>query len=178
MRAAQQQAAAAGAGGSGGSSASMGSMGKKPALSKKEQKKQEELQKQKEKAMLAAQKKQQEAQKKAQATRQKAYTQAQRTASKRGAQTMAKQRGGGGNALGAVFSLKGALVLGSVGYLWVAQRPLLLAVFSKLFQYPMLLLTSVVRSVWSVLLKPILRKLVLLKAGSKSAGGELPGGAY
>jgi len=174
MRAAQSSAGAGGVGGPG-----MGSMGKKP-MSKKEKKKQEEALLKKQKAQQAAYKKQLDAQKKAAAQRQKAFkgAQGQRPASRARGGMQASR--GGGNPLGALLSVKGAVLVGSVGYLWVAQRPLMLSISGKVLKYPILILTAVIRSVWTIMLKPIIRKLLLLKggAGAASAGGELPGGAY
>jgi hypothetical protein len=43
---------------------------------------------------------------------------------------------------------------------------------------PLMLVSFVVKKGWSVLLKPIVRKVVQVKGGSAVAGGELPGGSY
>eukprot|EP00312_Isochrysidales_sp_CCMP1244_P006796 CAMPEP_0196689264 /NCGR_PEP_ID=MMETSP1090-20130531/17755_1 /TAXON_ID=37098 /ORGANISM="Isochrysis sp, Strain CCMP1244" /LENGTH=293 /DNA_ID=CAMNT_0042028243 /DNA_START=109 /DNA_END=992 /DNA_ORIENTATION=+ len=62
-----------------------------------------------------------------------------------------RSRGGERGLLGRVFSLKGLVLLGGVGYLYVAQRQLLAALVLK----PVALL---VKAVWAVAIKPILRK--------------------
>jgi len=81
-----------------------------------------------------------------------------------------RSRGGERGLLGRVFSLKGLVLLGGVGYLYVAQRQLLAALVLK----PVALL---VKAVWAVAIKPILRKFISRPGGAYSGGGgELPGG--
>eukprot|EP00315_Gephyrocapsa_oceanica_P011603 CAMPEP_0185284232 /NCGR_PEP_ID=MMETSP1363-20130426/961_1 /TAXON_ID=38817 /ORGANISM="Gephyrocapsa oceanica, Strain RCC1303" /LENGTH=268 /DNA_ID=CAMNT_0027879937 /DNA_START=37 /DNA_END=845 /DNA_ORIENTATION=+ len=67
------------------------------------------------------------------------------------AKAAGRSRGGERGLLGRVFSLKGLVLLGGVGYLYVAQRQLLAALVLK----PVALL---VKAVWAVAIKPILRK--------------------
>ena len=46
-------------------------------------------------------------------------------------------------------------------------------------RYPLLALTTVFRSLWNLLLKPLIRKILLMKGGGAAAPvGELPGGSY
>ena len=85
--------------------------------------------------------------------------------------------------LGFVLSVKGVALLGGVGYMWVAQRQLLLKLSGIALKYPLLIASMVFRKGWDLLLKPLLRKLIALKGGSggaaaMAAAGELPGGSY
>jgi len=149
------------------------------AMSKKDQKKlrkqQDELLK-KQKAAAA------KATKANAAKRQQAFSAAQRQASKRGGVgAMRAKRTDGSNPLAAVFSIKGALALGGIGYLWVAQREVLLKALGLVLKYPIMVLSFVASKAWALLLKPVLRKIILLRGSSGAvgaAGGELPGGAY
>ena len=82
----------------------------------------------------------------------------------------------------------GAVVLGGVGYLYIAQRQMLLHALGLGLKYPIMLVSFVSRQLWTMLLKPILRKVLHLRgasggvagaaASAAAAGGELPGGSY
>lgn len=97
-------------------------------------------------------------------------------ASKRGSSS---SRGGSRRAVstsrsglaGFVLSWKGAVALGGTAYLFVAQRELLMG---KLLKYPLWFVSWLLRTVWAVALKPVVRFVVLRGKG----GGELPGGSY
>lgn len=79
-------------------------------------------------------------------------------------------RSGGGKGPLGLFSFKGLLIVGTLGYLYVAQRELLITLTLK----PLLF---AVRMVWTLALKPLVRKLVSAKGGGGGGGGgELPGG--
>lgn len=124
--------------------------------------------------MTKAQKKRAEAQqkelKKLQAKRQKAFKDAQRRAVKGGRDNK--------NKAVALFSLKNALILGGVGYMWIAQRELLMNVGGMLLKYPIMLASLILKKTWALLFKPILRKFLVMRSSGGQVGGELPGGSY
>ena len=66
-----------------------------------------------------------------------------------------------------ILSFKGIVFLGVLGYLWVAQRGLLMG-----------LVRILVRTVWSLTVKPLVRLVFRGRLGNSrvGAGGELPGG--
>ena len=68
----------------------------------------------------------------------------------------------------------GAALLGGMGYLYVAQREVLM----KLVQVPLMVAKLVLAKSWALLLKPILRKIIQLKGSAGGAGAGLPGGSY
>lgn len=77
-------------------------------------------------------------------------------------------RSSGGKGPLGLFSFKGLLIVGALGYLYVAQRELLITLTLK----PLLF---AVRMVWTLAFKPLVRMLVSSKGGG-GGGGELPGG--
>ena len=83
----------------------------------------------------------------------------------------------GGGPLKAVFSVKGLVVCGTLGYLATQQRELLLK-FG--LQMPLMILRQLAKTAWTVVLKPLIRKLLLIKSGGGGGApvGELPGGSY
>jgi len=99
-----------------------------------------------------------------------------------------RRAGEGKGPLGFVLSVKGALLFGGIGYLYVAQREVLFRVLGLVLKYPILAVSVVMRKVWDLLLKPVLRKFIQLRGTSGSVGaaaasagldgGVLPGGAY
>jgi hypothetical protein len=123
-------------------------------LSKKEQKKRESELKKKEAE-----------QKKAFAARQKAFKQAHATASKRGGRDGVAKRG----LLGRLLSFKGIALFSGAGYMFVAQRELLMTGL----RVPIEVVSWVLRTLYSSVLGPLLRKLLLLLNGNR-----LPGGSY
>jgi len=137
-------------------------------LSKKE--KQQQMKQQ------AAAKKQAEAASKANKAaatqRQKQFAQAQRAASKRqGAGGVRPRRGGEGKGpLGFVLSVKGALLFGGIGYLYVAQREVLFRLLGLILKYPIMVASLIMRKAWDLLLKPVLRKVIQLRGSSGSVG--------
>ena len=152
-------------------------------LSSKSKKEKQKVQKQ-----LEAQ---QKAAKKQAENRQKAFKAAQRQAAKAGGGARGAAARGGyagygargvtradrGNPLSAIFSLKGAMLVGGVGVLYVAQKELLMS----LVKYPLMILSLIAKKAWAILLKPILRQVLVMRSQSKgpgAVGGELPGGSY
>lgn len=75
-----------------------------------------------------------------------------------------------GGLVGFVLSWKGAVALGTFAYLFLQQRTLL----EGLLKYPLWFSSWLLRSVWTMALKPVVRFVVLRGKG----GGELPGGSY
>ena len=100
----------------------------------------------------------------------------QRSASMRGQMGMQRAERGGGP-LKAVLSVKGLVVCGTLGYLATQQRELLLK-FG--LQMPLMILRQLAKTAWTVVLKPLIRKLLLIKGGGGGGApvGELPGGSY
>ena len=91
----------------------------------------------------------------------------------------AKRGKAGANPLAFLFSVKGVALGAAAGYLWIAQRELLLSVLGLILKYPVMLASFVVRTTWSVALKPVLRKVLMLRSGGAAPPvGELPGGSY
>ncbi len=76
-----------------------------------------------------------------------------------------------GGLTGFVMSWKGVVALGGTAYLFIAQRELLMG---KLLKYPVWFVSWLLRTVWVMALKPVVRFVVLRGKG----GGELPGGSY
>lgn len=151
-------------------------------------------------ALEKAQQEKEKAAKKAAANRQKAFQAAQKLAQKQGGKKQPAGRaygagsrpasrayGGGygamsnrkkGGPLGFLLSIKGAALVGGVGFMWVNQRELLLKLGLK---YPLLLAKFVMTKTWAMLFRPILRRVLVMRSASKgvaAVGGELPGGSY
>ena len=131
----------------------------RPPLSKKEQK---ALKKKQEKDAKTLK----ELRKNNDKLRAKAATQRGRGRSSRRA--VGTSRGG---LAGFVTSWKGIFALGGFAYLFVFQRELLIG---KLLKYPVWFVSWLLRTVWVMALKPVVRFVVLRGKG----GGELPGGSY
>jgi len=113
---------------------------------------------------MAKRQKELEAQKKAQ---QKELERRRKLAAKGGSRPASRgERSSGGKGPLGLFSLKGLALFVGIGYLYVAQRELLLTLTLK----PVLF---VLRTVWVLAIKPVVRKLLSSKGGG---GGELPGG--
>ena len=167
MAQAQREAAMAGGGGGGGGGGGYG--GQQPGFSNKPMTKADK------KRAAAAQDEREKQSKKAMAARQKAFKNAQRSASKRGAMG-ASRRNEREGVMSKVLSVKGAAVLSGVGYLWVAQRELLLKLLGVGLKWPIAFALWVGRTGWGLLLKPVLRKLLAMKGGAPA--GDLPGGSY
>ena len=150
------------------------------ALTKKQKKELEKRQA----AAAKQQAKVNKAHKAAASKRQKAYSSAQRSASKRGGAGMVARPKRGGP-LGFIVSIKGAALIGLTGYMYIAQRELLLRLVGMGLKYPLMIAKALISKAWALLIKPILRKLIRFKgsgaagaAAGAAAGGELPGGAY
>ena len=175
----KREQAAERAGGMGGASAGRAGGGRTQAMSKKDKAKLEKAQKEREKQM-----------KKAQENRQKAFKNAQKAAA-RGGGKPAYGMGGGrpasrgamaskpdrGGVVGFVLSPKGLALLGGVGFMYLQQRPLLM----KLTSVPLMLVSAVLKKGWALLLRPLIRRLLVMRSASKgpaAVGGELPGGSY
>lgn len=148
---AQRQAGGGGGGYPGGNS--------RPPLSKKEQKALKKKQEQDAKTLK-------ELRKNNEKLRNKAAAQRGRGRSSRRA--VGTSRGGLG---GFVTSWKGIFALGGFAYLFMFQRELLMG---KLLKYPVWFVSWLLRTVWVMALKPVVRFVVLRGKG----GGELPGGSY
>ena len=164
-------------------SGGMGASGRRPnmqGMSKGDRKKLEKAQKEKEKQL-----------KKAQEARQKAFKNAQKTAAKGGGRPHMGMGAGGrtatrggmqvkpkrGGLVGFVFSPKGLVSLGVLGYLYLQQRPLL----TRLTAVPLMIATTLLKKAWSLLLRPLIRRVLVMRSSSRgpaAVGGELPGGSY
>jgi len=129
----------------------------------------------KEKAQL---KKQEEAnakqKKKAAAVRAKAFEQAQRAALRRGGAKGAMRPTRRNGLVAFVLSFKGAALVGIVGAMWLTQREALIKIIGMGTKYPLLLVSTLLRKGWDILLKPLLRKVLV----ARSQSAELPGGSY
>lgn len=164
-------------------SGGMGASGRRPnmqGMSKSDRKKLEKAQKEKEKQV-----------KKAQEQRQKAFKNAQKAAAKGGGRPAYGMGAGGrtatrggmqvkpkrGGLVGFVFSPKGLVSLGVLGYLYLQQRPLL----TRLTAVPLMIATTLIKKAWSLLLRPLIRRVLVMRSSSRgpaAVGGELPGGSY
>ena len=74
-----------------------------------------------------------------------------------------------------IFSVKGALLLLPVGYLYVSHRGLLASLTGVTVKYPALLFVWMLKTIWRLALKPTAGFLLKL---SRGGGTQLPGGAY
>lgn len=127
---------------------------------KRLQKEQEQASKKKKKEIEARQKMLKAAQKKRAA------------AGGRGRAAVSSERKG---LLARLVSVKGLVLTGVAGYLYIAQRELLFSLCGMLLKYPVLLATWLGRTLVNVLLKPILMRF---SSSGTSASDVLPGGAY
>ena len=85
--------------------------------------------------------------------------------------TFRRQRG----LLGKIFSVKGALLLLPLGYLYVSHRGLLASLAGIAVKYPALLSVWILKTLWRLVLKPTSGFLLHL---SRCARPHLPGGSH
>ena len=77
--------------------------------------------------------------------------------------------------LGKIFSVKGALLLLPLGYLYVSHRGLLASLAGIAVKYPALLSVWILKTLWRLVLKPTAGFMLKL---SRGGGAQLPGGSY
>mmetsp|Transcript_26125 Transcript_26125/g.69721 ORF Transcript_26125/g.69721 Transcript_26125/m.69721 type:complete len:135 (+) Transcript_26125:3-407(+) len=108
--------------------------------------------------------------------RQKALKAAQkkRAAASRSRGAVSERKG----PLSMLFSFKGLALTGITGFLYVSQRELLTSIIGLVLKYPILLGSWLGKTALSVVIKPILLRLISLKDGGSSASDVLPGGTY
>ena len=82
-----------------------------------------------------------------------------------------RKRGGG--PLSFVFSWKGLLLAAASAAAYVVDKELLMG---KLLKYPAWFASWLLRALWNLALKPLVRFVVL--RGKGGGGAELPGGSY